>query len=44
MGGISISSGSSKNLWKITEHINTDTGFKNVTYNHSLHSKVLQIS
>ena len=38
MGGISISSGSSKNLWKITlEHINTDTGFKNVTYNHSLY-------
>jgi hypothetical protein len=38
MGGISISSGSTKNLWKITlEHINTDTGFKNVTYNHSLY-------
>lgn len=38
MGGISINSSNSENLWKITlEHTNTDTGFKNVTYNHSLY-------
>lgn len=38
MGGISINSNNPENLWKITlEHTNTDTGFKNVTYNHSLY-------
>lgn len=38
MGGISINSSNPENLWKITlEHINTDTGFKNITYNHSLY-------
>ena len=38
MGGLSISSNNPENLWKITlEHTDTDTGFKNVTYNHSLY-------
>ena len=38
MGGISINSNNPHNLWKITlEHTNTDTGTKNVTYNHSLY-------
>lgn len=38
MGGISINSDNPENLWKITlEHTNTDTGFKNVTYNHQLY-------
>ena len=38
MGGLSISSNNQSNLWKITlEHTNTDTGFKNVTYNHALY-------
>ncbi len=38
MAGISINSNNPKNLWKITsEHTNTDTGFKNVTYNHSIY-------
>jgi hypothetical protein len=38
MGGISISSSNPENLWKITlEHTNTDTGFNNVTYNHSIY-------
>ena len=38
MAGLSINSNNPDNLWKITlEHTNTDTGFKNVTYNHSLY-------
>ena len=38
MGGISINSSNPENLWKITlEHTNTDTGFNNVTYNHSIY-------
>lgn len=38
MGGISINSNNPENLWKITvEHSNTDTGFKNITYNHLLY-------
>ena len=38
MAGISISSKNPNNLWKLTfEHVNTDTGFKNVTYNHGLY-------
>jgi hypothetical protein len=38
MGGVSMSSDNPENLWKITlEHTDTDTGFKNVTYNHSLY-------
>jgi len=38
MAGISFNSSNNENLWKITlEHINTDSGFKNVTYNHSLY-------
>ena len=38
MVGLSINSNNPNNLWKITfEHTDTDTGFKNVTYNHSLY-------
>ena len=38
MAGIKYSSIDSVNLWSLTfEHIDTDTGFANVTYNHGLY-------
>lgn len=38
LGGISFNSRNPDNPWKLTlEHTNTDSGYKNVTYNHSLY-------
>jgi len=36
--GFSFANNANLNSWKYTvEHINTDTGFKNITYNHALY-------
>lgn len=38
MAGIQFINYAKENPWKITiEHVDTDTGFKNITYNHSLY-------
>lgn len=38
MAGVTFQDNTKLNAWKYTiEHVNTDTGYRNVTYNHSLY-------